>query len=289
MLMVSRDRFDAHFIEDALETGHGNVQLFEGVDVRHVEETETGVIVHTGNKQEPFYGKYLIAADGVLSPTARSLGLNHPHSIGFAVDAEIHVTADVYEAEKNRATFNLFCVPSGYGWIFPKNGYLSCGVGSWRGKTNLMQHMQSFLAESFPDGSILSIKQYGHGVPVFPGYRQIATRRVCLVGDAAHLVDPIVGEGIQYAIKSGAIAAQVIQNLLQNLSGEPRFETRYIVDVRLSSEAVAALFDTHRDCRVYQVLARRSIGFKLEITRLTGELFFEDSQGFYQKFCNSVK
>lgn len=284
MLLVNRSRFDAHFIERALV--HQNVDLLEGFHVQHVEETDQAVLVYREQGKTPIQGRYLIAADGALSHTARSLGLQHPQMVGAAVNAEIRVTDAVYQLNKNQAIFNFFCVPHGYSWIFPKDGYLSCGVGAWRGKANLRQAMQTFFQQSFPEKSILSVSQAGHGVPVFLGYRQIATRRVCLAGDAARLVDPIVGEGIQYAIKSGAMAAQVIQNLLQNPRGELLLDARFFHDVRLSASAIAELFANLGDCRVYQELVRRSIGFKLELVRLSNEIFFQDPQSFYEKLAS---
>ncbi|MGC3973097.1 MAG: hypothetical protein QM771_01750 [Nitrospira sp.] len=58
----------------------------------------------------------------------------------------------------------------------------------------------------------------GHPIPVFAesenrgqgeDSRYVAGRAV-LVGDAAHLVNPLFGEGIYYAIRSGQLAAHAI-------------------------------------------------------------------------------
>jgi flavin-dependent dehydrogenase len=38
----------------------------------------------------------------------------------------------------------------------------------------------------------------------------LSTRRCLLVGDAAGLVDPLMGEGIRYALESGRLAAEAI-------------------------------------------------------------------------------
>jgi flavin-dependent dehydrogenase len=40
----------------------------------------------------------------------------------------------------------------------------------------------------------------------------VASRRCLLVGDAAGLVDPLTGEGIRLAVKSGRLAAEAILN-----------------------------------------------------------------------------
>ena len=51
---------------------------------------------------------------------------------------------------------------------------------------------------------------HGHPIPVYTRREKIATARALLVGDAAGLVDPLSGEGIRYAVKSGRLAAQAI-------------------------------------------------------------------------------
>ena len=141
-------------------------------------------------------------------------GVSFTRNIPLTIDAKVEVVPEILEAEKEQATFNFFCLPQGYGWIFPKTGYLSCGVGSWSRNHSLPKAMDDFLAKSFPAGSIRSVKRSGHPIPIYAGHREIATQRVCLVGDAANLVDPIMGEGIRFALESGSLAAEIIKILL---------------------------------------------------------------------------
>ncbi|MGE0705572.1 MAG: hypothetical protein AB7P22_16725, partial [Vicinamibacterales bacterium] len=148
--------------------------------------------------------------DGAYSQTARSLGLDRGPSACVALDAEVEVTPEVYATEKDRVTFNYYCLPNGYGWIFPKAGILSCGVGAWKGRVDLRQALDDFLARSFPKGSIRSVRISGQAIPLYSGSRTLATRRVFLAGDAASLVDPILGEGIRFAVISGGLAAKLV-------------------------------------------------------------------------------
>jgi flavin-dependent dehydrogenase len=51
----------------------------------------------------------------------------------------------------------------------------------------------------------------GHLLPSFYDENQkVSQGRILLVGDAAHLMDPLQGEGIYYAIRSGMLAAKAI-------------------------------------------------------------------------------
>ncbi|NMG05526.1 geranylgeranyl reductase family protein [Brasilonema sp. UFV-L1] len=242
-LMVNRRRFDYHFIERAVSLGKGNVTLWDGFRVANVEENDNGVFIQGGN-QEIIQADFLIAADGATSVTAKCLGLNQKAGLGLAVDAEVEVTSAVYESEKKYATFNINFPSNGYSWIFPKADYLSCGVMSWTGQKGLSKAMNEFLAKSFSPGSIKSVKTLSHPIPLYNGHRQIASRRVCLVGDAANLVDPFLGEGIQYALTSGALAADIINGIMHK-------------DLEQNTE----------DCRKYQKLIHQGIGKHLHFIR----------------------
>ena len=209
ILMVDRSRFDFHLVERAVVLGNGNIVLRDNFRVARIEETAQGVMA-LGAQGECIHADFLIGADGAFGHTAQHLTLNQGHMQGLAIDTEVEVTSSVFEQERPFATFNFFCIPHGYGWIFPKNGLLSCGVGAWQGRPQLKRYMDDFLDQSFPAGTIRTVKSYGHIIPLYTQHRQIATRRTCLVGDAASLADPIMGEGIRFALLSGALAAEVL-------------------------------------------------------------------------------
>lgn len=269
VLMVDRARFDQHFIDRALAIGKGDVELREGVEVSGVEEGPDFVRVWIG-ESDWVEASYVIAADGVFSKTARSLGLKRKVPLAIAIDAEVEVTDEVYEQEKGRATFNFSCLKNGYGWIFPKSGYLSCGVGAWRGRGKLPQAMDDYLERSLPAGSIRSVRRYGHPLPLYAGHHPVSTSRVCLVGDAASLVDPIMGEGIRFALRSGALAAQVLGHLL---------------GIKPSGEIGAQLDLDVADCHVFSELVREKIENEFEgLHRFIGPLFFSQPEFFYRKF-----
>ena len=273
LLMVDRSTFDFYLLEQALAAGKGSVNLRDGWRVEQVEETPDKVFIKN-DKQGTVQADFVIAADGAFSKTAMCLGLNENAPSGLAIDARVDVSTEVYEALKNCATINFGCLPGGYGWIFPKSSYLSCGLGSWHkggGGRGLVRNLEDFLAKSFPAQSIRAVKQSVHPVPIYGGHRSIATRRVCLVGDAANLVDPVMGEGIRFAIRSGAIAADVIIGLM---GANP-------VD-----DADAAVSSAFRDLgRAYQQLIHKGIGADLDILyRLALPVFLEAPLFAYQKF-----
>jgi len=212
--MVMRDRFDQFLVNQALEKGAG---LLEGVRVASVEEKSDGVEVAL-NEGEKIRCEYLIGADGQESIVRKSLSLTPPKGSGngFGIESEIpfESTIDFPREELQFVHLDFGGVPNGYGWVFPKKEGLSIGVGGMLRETEKGNLRQSF--NTFIHG-LNYIKQekvekvLGHPLPSFYNERQkVAKGKVLLVGDAAHLMDPLMGEGIYYALLSGMLAAEAI-------------------------------------------------------------------------------
>jgi geranylgeranyl reductase family protein len=212
VLCVNRSHFDFHIVERALRCG---ASLRDDFFVTHAEERPEGVTV-TGKSGEKIQARHLVGADGANGRVAAALSLGRRTAPGLAIDAEIEVTADIWNDFGSQLRFEFGLIPGGYGWVFPKKASLSCGIASWTGAYALPAALEAFLLRTLPRGSIRSQKKRGHPIPLYEGPARIATARACLVGDAAGLVDPIMGEGIRYALISGAIAAAVISQRLQN-------------------------------------------------------------------------
>jgi flavin-dependent dehydrogenase len=98
----------------------------------------------------------------------------------------------------------------GYIWSFPRNDHLSVGIcGSMSSHTSseLRGHLQTFVEKHNIETE--GAKFYSHVLPS-PQERTLSQRNVlgrnwALVGDAAAWVDPLTGEGLFYAIRSGEL------------------------------------------------------------------------------------
>ncbi len=145
----------------------------------------------------------LIGADGVNSTTARALfgRAFDPKHIGFALEVEL--PAETPPGTPVRIDFGA--ADWGYGWDFPKTCGRTIGVGGvLRRNTDLKANLSAYLAAL---GVATDAPVKGQFLPFGTYRRQPGRGRVMLVGDAAGLVDPITGEGIAYALKSGQLAA----------------------------------------------------------------------------------
>jgi flavin-dependent dehydrogenase len=98
----------------------------------------------------------------------------------------------------------------GYIWSFPRCDHLSVGIcGSMASHTSaeLKEHLNTFVAKN--NISTEGAKFYSHVLPS-PRERTLSERSVggrnwAMVGDAAAWVDPLTGEGLFYAIRSGEL------------------------------------------------------------------------------------
>ncbi len=103
----------------------------------------------------------------------------------------------------------------GYLWSFPRADHLSVGICARMGQTTsqqLRRHLDAFVVEEkFPT---VGAQLYSHVLPS-PQAKTIRGRRIvgknwAMAGDAAATVDPITGEGLYYALRSGDLLAQAL-------------------------------------------------------------------------------
>ncbi|OGK84720.1 MAG: hypothetical protein A2X53_09390 [Candidatus Rokubacteria bacterium GWA2_70_23] len=209
--MVMRDRFDHFLTQQAQQAG---AKVHEGVRVLDVTESAEGV--HVTTDRGVHEAQYLVGADGANGIVARAVGLAPRRRVAVCVEAEVATAAEASTTPRDEVRIEFGAIPFGYGWVFPKGDHLSIGVGGLRDKIgNPRALYDEFLVDQDLVDVITEEKRRGYIIPVFAGGRDaIVGRRTLLVGDAAALVDPFLGEGIYYAIRSGQLAALAIGEAL---------------------------------------------------------------------------
>lgn len=204
--MVMRDAFDNLIVEKAKENG---VALLQNHKVTAITFGEIQTI-HT--TEGVIAAKFIIAADGALSPIAKMAGWQETRTIIPALEYEVEVPQADFDRLSQNVRFDIDAIPYGYGWCFPKKNHLSIGVGVFtktNSKINLKQYYTEYLVK-LGITEILSEAAHGFVIPVTPRTDCFVQKNVFLTGDAAGLADPLVAEGISNAILSGVLAAQAI-------------------------------------------------------------------------------
>ncbi len=224
--MVQRSVFDHHLALRAVRQG---AELRDALAVSGMDITETGVTVHisSGDKKPTLkaHADFVIGADGANGVTARYAGLQFPRDIAMAMEAEVPWEYHEGDTILRRDAIHLEygAVPYGYAWIFPKATHVNVGAGIF-----LPQAEKRMKGASLRDTLIKAMREYlvsvdvkvdwdrqriyTHPLPLWSGRHPLNTPngRVLLAGDAAALVNPLFGDGILHAARSGKIAAEYL-------------------------------------------------------------------------------
>jgi geranylgeranyl reductase family protein len=194
--MTRRRLFDADLLGRAAAAG---AEALTGRRLAALDPAAAAVTLDDGTRLQ---GRVLVGADGVNSAVARALfgRAFDPAGIGFALEVEVPPTGD------DAVEIDLGAAGWGYGWAFPKHDGTTIGVGGLHVRNpDLRPPLDRYLARHGQTPGAQPVK--GHFLP-FGDFRGVPGRgRAVLAGDAAGLVDPITGEGIGWAVLSGALAA----------------------------------------------------------------------------------
>jgi geranylgeranyl reductase family protein len=184
----------------------------EEVEIEKVDLSRNMLICATGRK---ISYRYLIGADGLNSVVARALyGRSfNPQTIGFGLEVEVPRTD--LESQSNGVEIDFGAANWGYGWVFPKRETFTIGVGGVHQlNPDLRTRLDRYLGYRGLTSSNYKVR--GQYIP-FGDFRRVpGDRKILLCGDAAGTVDPITGEGIAYAMQSGAQAANAVVTALDN-------------------------------------------------------------------------
>lgn len=209
------------FLRQQAEASGARMQL--GQAVKHLDVQQRQCTLACG---QVLSYDYVIGADGVNSVVARSLlgRAFDPETIAFALETEVPLERSRRQITRPEVYFGV--VRWGYGWIFPKADTLTVGVGGLhRRNPEMKQALKRFLNEQFGNCDDLKIK--GHHIPYGDFKQPPGDARSVLAGDAAGLVDGITGEGIAFAMQSGAAAARAVAAALQGADLQQSYAPEY--------------------------------------------------------------
>lgn len=219
MQMYSCMRYDLDAMLSAYATSLQNIHFYDQCEVTGIKVTENGVFVESNRGQ--FGGQMIIGADGAHSVVGRILGRvpkdNNYHAGALRVYYE-----NVSGLEEGMIELHYTDgILPGYFWIFPlpeNKANVGMGMSSQKiseEKLSLRRIFQDIvenhpaLRDRFLHAKPLE-NMKGFGLPLGGKRNDISGNRFLLLGDAASLIDPLTGEGIGNAIRSGRVAANHI-------------------------------------------------------------------------------
>lgn len=226
---ASREDLDMAMVTVAIKEG---ADVRQGVSLRAISLFDDRVEVETSDGL--LVSDWLIAADGMWSPTRKALGLNRGSYRG-----EWHAFRQYFNTVGPLAARDLFVwferdILPGYMWSFPlPDDRANVGFGVIRGgshKPNEMgdlwkdllerPHIREIIGESAePEGT-----HKAWPIPARIGELPLTAHRTFFVGDATGACDPMTGEGIGQALQTGMAAAESIISAPTPAAGARRYE-----------------------------------------------------------------
>jgi len=212
----------------ALEAGVTPVESLRATDVDRDERGRVIAVVFTDAEKNTtrIYCNRLIVADGVRSQLGRVLGREWHRSTAYGVAARAYISSGrsddpwISSHLELRGTRNELL--SGYGWIFPLgDGDVNIGVGTLAtdkhpADVNLRQLTQHYTDQQRQewelDGELRAT--WSAMLPMGGAVSGVAGPNWMLVGDAAGCVNPLNGEGIDYGLETGHLAAHLLADTL---------------------------------------------------------------------------
>ncbi|MGV9888012.1 geranylgeranyl reductase family protein [Streptomyces sp. NPDC003395] len=231
-LVRTREDFDQLLARHAVAAG---ARLLEGTKVTapvlDATGRVTGVVAERGGVSRTYRAPVVVAADGASSRLAVALGLHQriDRPMGVALrryytaarsnDSHLEIWLDLTARDRTGRTY----MPFGYAWIFPVGGNtFNVGLGTFHvGHKPKVDHRRMLeewtqrlpaawhFDEAHAAGPV-------RGAPLPAGFNRDPqyTRGVLLTGDAGGMINPLSGEGIDYAMESGRLSADTVTRAL---------------------------------------------------------------------------
>ncbi len=210
----TRKELDSHLLETASQSG---AKIFYNSEALPMFDGDQVIGVTCG--PDRWTSKLVVAASGAPGKVARMLGTerktDEPYGIAIRTYVESPRHADEYlEASLAMRDSNGTPIP-GYGWMFPTGkGTVNLGVGALSTMKGFRKLNLNTLCDIYRD-SIADEWEVGPYLEKPRAWRLPMTSQKrhgngwVAVGDAAGLINPMNGEGIDYSLESGMLISDL--------------------------------------------------------------------------------
>lgn len=280
---VRRANFDYALASAAADHG---AEVLDGLTVRQVELGSQKVDVHgitQSGRAWQASADYVLGADGATGVVGSSIGLRPARVLAVAMEAQVPHAWGSGDTGLRDDTIHLEygVLPRGYAWVFPNKEFLNVGAGLLWSPDATSQGLRQMLCTAMerytrmlgvrwvPDEAL----PRGHPLPLWAGRTRLHSRnnRVLLAGDAASLVNPLFGDGILNAVRSGRMAVECI------VRGAPgTYSTRVYDEIgrelRAATRIASVFYTFTKQC--YRLAVMRPFATRTAALLLNGDLSY---------------
>jgi geranylgeranyl reductase family protein len=224
LVVLPRFKLDHLILQQALRAGAQFRPQTQAVDLLRQGEQITGVAVQSAAGRQELRARYVVLATGA------AIGLLERAQLSSGRWQSWRAARGYYEGVSQlEAAVEVHletAVLPGYAWVFPTSA-TSANVGAAylaaRGRpaprSSPRQLVDEFVANPLMASRLARARLNGsiHGYPIRFDFAStpVAFPGLMLIGETAGLVNPLTGEGIDYALESAAVTAETLAGLLR--------------------------------------------------------------------------
>ena len=180
------------------------------------------VTVRHGGVDKQVRARWILVADGVRSTFGKLLGREWHRGEVYGIAARSYCTSPMSTEPWIHSDVELLddtgTVQPGYGWIFPLgDGRVNLGAGALStdarpAKVNTKKLLAHYAARKRQEWQLGPEQDVASALlPMGGAVSNVAGPNWMLIGDAAALVNPLNGEGIDYGLESAEMAVGLLQ------------------------------------------------------------------------------
>ena len=210
----------------ATQAENEGVNIFVKTNINQVIKNEKGDIIGVKGRNPEgeilFHSKVVIDASGFQSTVSKAMGVVTQWK-RFGAGAEWEVKAENVDQDTWWLMVGQQYSPAGYAWVFPLgNNIVRIGVGVGKPESDVDPTQR---LEELMEKKLGPIKELGKITPIEFHYglipndglsRKTVFNNLILVGDVAGQANPLVLEGIRYAIRFGRVAGNVAADAIKS-------------------------------------------------------------------------
>ncbi len=209
----------------ANEAEKAGADIFVKINVNEVIKNDKGDIVGIRgsgpNGKITFHSKVVIDASGFPSTVCKAMGFVTQWN-RFGAGAEYEAKVEKVDSETWWLMVGQQYSPAGYAWICPLGNNIvriGVGIGKPESKVDPTQRLEELMKSKLGPikklGKITPIEFHYGLIPNDGLSRKTVYNNLILVGDSAGQANPLVLEGIRYAIKFGRVAGKVSSDAIK--------------------------------------------------------------------------
>ncbi|MFZ2512133.1 MAG: FAD-linked oxidoreductase, partial [Gordonia sp. (in: high G+C Gram-positive bacteria)] len=298
---VARQTFDDDVRRFAVGRGAHMVVGAKAVDV---ERDSAGrvirVRVQRGDEQTTIRVGELIVADGVKSTLGKALGRQWHRDTAYGVAARSYAASELSGSEWLGSDLELRgpdgTLLPGYGWVFPLgDGTVNLGVGALATAKRpaslqlkpVLEHYARAVADQWqltaPPQRIASAL-----LPMGGAVSGVAGPNWMLIGDAAACVNPLNGEGIDYALETGRMSVDLLDESHDHTRAWPAILQHEYGVTFAAARRAAGLLTMPKTVPVLGRPGIRSAALMDVVVRVMGNLLTPEDSDFIARSWRTV-